>query len=52
MICRLEPDRVSIYYRQTGSDLTRLRSYLLALDGRNPDGLIIDPDLLFRDRFE
>ena len=33
-------------------DLVRLQAYLLELDGRNPDGLIIDPDLIFRDRFE
>ncbi|OAB57320.1 hypothetical protein AY599_09010 [Leptolyngbya valderiana BDU 20041] len=34
------------------TDLNRLRAYLLQLDGRNPDGLIVDPDLLFRDRFQ
>ena len=34
------------------SDLNRLNAYLLQLDGRNPEGLIVNPDLLFRDRFQ
>jgi hypothetical protein len=34
------------------SDLNRLRAYLLQLDGRNPEGLIVNPDLIFRNRFQ
>ncbi len=34
------------------TDFNRLRAYLLQLDGRNPQGVIVNPDLLFRDRFQ
>jgi hypothetical protein len=34
------------------ADFERLLRYLLELDGRNIDGVIVDPDLLFRDRFQ
>ncbi len=33
-------------------DLAQLRAYLLQLDGRNPQGVIVNTDLLFRDRFQ
>ena len=43
-------------HRTAGSlnpgDFARLRAYLLQLDGRNSQGVIVDPDLLFRDRFQ
>ncbi|AKS43273.1 Ig-like domain-containing protein [Wenzhouxiangella marina] len=34
------------------TELAELRAYLLELDGRDPNGLIIDPDRIFRDRFQ
>jgi len=45
-----EVHRVALSLSET--DLDRLRAYLLQLDGRNPQGVIVNTDLLFRDRFQ
>jgi len=45
-----QPHRVAGNLGET--DLNRLRAYLQQLDGRNPQGVIVNPDLLFRDRFQ